>query len=429
MMASPAHAVLKIDVTRGISDPMPIAIPTLSPQTGAEVDIAHDITEVIKADLKRSGLFRPLNPNSFIQKIDSEETIPRFADWRQINANALVTGSIKPKGSGKVEVSFRLWDVLEQKQFAGKSFVATKKNWRRVSHMVADEIYSRITGEEGYFDSRIVYVAEKDQGRGKPKIKRLAMMDQDGANHIYLSGGKDMILTPRFSPTRQQIIYLAYHGRVPKVYLYDIETGKERSVGNFEGMSFAPRFSPDGKRAVMSVSLKGNSEIFELNLSSGASKRLTFDPGIDTSPSYSPKGDKIVFHSDRGGSQKIYVMDADGSNVKRISNGKGSYATPVWSPRGDLVAFTKMRSGKFHIGVMRPDGSRERLLTESFLDEGPTWAPNGRVLMFGRQERGTKSRQGISQLYMLDAATGFHEVKVNTPGEASDPAWGPLLSK
>lgn len=421
--AQPAHAVLKVDITRGHSNPLPVAITGFTGDRG----IGDDIAAVVTSDLESSGLFRAIDSSSFIQQIENEETLPRFADWRQISAQGLVTGSITPAEGGKIKVAFRLWDVLSEKQFSGKSYVTDKKNWRRISHMIADEIYARLTGEGGYFDTRVVYIAEQDIGKGAKK-KRLAMMDQDGENHVYLSSGKDLVLTPRFDPTSQKIIYLAYHGRVPSVYLYDIETGHEELVGNFTGMSFAPRFSPDGKKAVMSVSLDGNSEIYELDLRTKEKRRLTNHPGIDTSPCYSPDGSKITFNSDRGGSQQLYVMNRDGGGVKRISFAKGNYGTPVWSPRGDFIAFTKMAKGNFHIGVMRTDGSGERLLTTSFMDEGPTWAPNGRVLMFGRQERGSRSRQGESSIVAIDV-TGYNERVMKTPMEASDPAWSPLLTK
>jgi TolB protein len=422
-LAPPAHAVLKVDVTHGQANPMPVAITEFTGDRGMGADIA----EVVTHDLESSGLFRAIDPGSFIQHIESEETLPRFADWRQISAQGLVTGSIAEAQGGKIKVAFRLWDVLSERQFAGKSYMTEKKNWRRIAHMISDEIYMRLTGEGAYFDSRIVYIAEEDAGRGLKK-KRLAMMDQDGANHIYLSSGKDLVLTPRFDPTSQKIIYLAYHARVPSVYLYDIETGREEMVGSFKGMSFAPRFSPDGRKAIMSVSLDGNSEIYELDLGTKEKKRLTNHPAIDTSPCYSPDGSRIVFNSDRGGSQQLYIMNRDGSGVKRISFGKGNYGTPVWSPRGDFVAFTKMYQGDFHIGVMRSDGSGERLLTTSFMDEGPTWSPNGRIILFGRQTQGSSSRQGEGSLVSIDL-TGYNERTIKTPIEASDPAWSPLLSK
>ena len=386
--------------------------------------VGRDIAQVVAADLERSGLFRPVDQRAFIQTVAAGET-PRFADWRQINAQALVTGSVQPQGDGRLRVEFRLWDVFAEQQLAGFAFTTTRQNWRRIAHVIADQIYKRITGEDGYFDTRIVYIAKS--GPAQARVKRLAIMDQDGANHQYLTDGRSLVLTPRFSPSAQQITYLSYAGRTPRVYLYNIETGQQEPIGDFPGMTFAPRFSPDGTRLVLSRTEGGATNLFALDLRSRRLARLTSGNAIDTSPSYSPDGSRIVFNSDRGGSQQLYVMNADGGDARRISFGSGKYGTPVWSPRGDLIAFTKIEGGSFYIGVMRPDGSGERLLTQDYLVEGPTWAPNGRVLMYFRQGR-TDSRGGggDSQLYTIDL-TGQNQRVVSTPGSASDPAWSPLL--
>lgn len=415
----PAQAALQVDITRGNVDPMPIAVVDFADSRSMGANIGR----VIRDNLERSGLFEPVEPRAFLQQAMNVTSVPEFPNWRKISAQALVVGSVDAV-DGKLTASFRLWDVLTEKQTLGKSYTVSEKNWRRVAHMISDDIYERITGEEGYFDTRIVYIAES--GDRKRKTKKLAIMDQDGANQQFLTSGKSLALTPRFSPSSQKIIYLSYHKKVPSVYLYDLETGSVETLGNFPGMSFAPRFSHDGRKAIMSVSLNGNSEIFELDINTRSSKRLTNDPSIDTSPSYSPDGKQIVFNSDRGGSQQLYVMSADGGNVRRISFGDGKYGTPVWSPRGDLIAFTKMKGGMFHIGVMRIDGSGERLLTQSYLDEGPTWSPNGRVLMFMRQSRPGGGSPSRTMLYSIDL-TGYNERLIKTTTEASDPAWSPLL--
>lgn len=420
-MVAPAHAVLKIDINQGKVEPMPIALTEFGSNLPGSANAAN-IAGVINADLESSGLFRSINRAAFIEAI-SGNALPTFANWRQINATALLTGTIREQG-GKMDVTFRLWDVYGGQQIAGKSYSTNAANWRRIAHMISDEIYTRLTGEKGYFDTRVVYVAES--GAGKNRVKRLAIMDQDGANHKFLTDGSSMVLTPRFSPTSQKVIYMSFKGKSPKVYLRDIETGRETLIGNFNGMSFAPRFSPDGTKAIMSVAENGNSEIYLLDLQTHRQARLTNDPAIDTSPSFSPDGESIVFNSDRGGSQQLYVMNSDGSNVRRISFSKGRYGSPVWSPRGDLIAFTKMSGGLFYIGVMKPDGSGERLLAQSYLVESPTWAPNGRVIIFTRQERGSARSQGKSKLYSVDL-TGYNERPVMTPIDASDPAWSPLL--
>jgi TolB protein len=424
LTASPLRAELRIDITRGKVEPLPIAV---SPFSGAgdAARTGRDVTSVLSADLERSGLFRPLDPKAFIQTPEQLRLQPRFVDWRAISAQALVHGHVEAQTDGRLKVEFRLWDVLAEQQMTGLAYFTQPSNWRRVAHIIADAIYKRLTGEDGYFDTRIVYIAES--GPHTRRVKRLAIMDQDGANHRFLTDGRVLVLTPRFSPTAQEITYLSYFRDQPRVYLFNIDTGQQEVVGDFPGMTFAPRFSPDGKRVIMSLATEGNSEVYTMDLRTRAVQRLTNHPAIDTSPCYSPDGRHVCFNSDRGGTQQLYTMDSEGGNVKRISFGEGRYATPVWSPRGDLIAFTKIRAGRFFIGVMRPDGSGERLLTESYLDEGPTWAPNGRVLMFYRQTPiDDQGRGGSAKLFSVDL-TGFNQREVITPLDASDPAWSPLI--
>jgi len=417
-----ARAELHIDITSGKVAPLPIAIPNFA---GSDPQTAQQITQVLSADLERSGLFSPIDQKAFIDKDAATHVPPQYGDWRQINAQALVTGDADVESDGRLQVDFRLWDVVAEQQLTGLRYTTTQQNWRRIAHIIADAIYKRITGEDGYFDTRIVYIAES--GPMDRRIKRLAIMDQDGANHHYLTDGRNLVLTPRFSPTAQEITYLSYAGNKPRVYLFNIDTGQQEVLGDFPGMTFAPRFSPDGKKVIMSLAVGGASEIYSLDLSTRQATQITNTTAIDTSPCYSPDGKQITFNSDRGGSQQIYVMNADGSNIHRISFGSGLYGTPVWSPRGDLIAFTKIDGGQFYIGVMHPDGSGERLLTQAFLVEGPTWAPNGRVLMYFRQAPSdSRGHGGSSRLYTIDL-TGYNEREVITPQDASDPAWSPLI--
>ncbi len=413
----PARALVEIDVNKGNVEPLPIAITDFLAGDALGTEIAN----VVAADLKRSGLFAPIDKGAFIEKISNPDVAPRFEDWKVINAQALVTGRVTQEADGRVRAEFRLWDTFAGQQLVGEQFFATKGNWRRVAHIIADAIYERLTGEKGYFDTRIVFV---DESGGKTqRKKRLAIMDQDGADQRYLSDGSSIVLTPRFSPSRQEITYMSYESGQPQVYLLQIETGQRELVGNFPGMTFAPRFSPDGQQVIMSLLRDdGNSNIFAMDLRSRTTTRLTNSNSIDTSPSYSPDGSQIVFTSDRGGRAQIYVMNRDGSGQTRISFGDGVYSTPVWSPRGDLIAFTKQTAGEFQIGVMRTDGSGERILSTGFAQEGPTWAPNGRVLMFFREAAGS----GGPRLYSIDL-TGRNEQAIPTANFASDPAWSPLL--
>ncbi len=422
--AQPARAVLEIDITRGNVDPLPVAITQFALVAPNATQAASGIPGVISNNLERSGLFRPLDPASFIQKAEDLQVRPRFGDWRIINAQALVTGRVEIVPDGRLRTEFRLWDVIAETQITGLVYFTDPDNWRRVGHLISDAIYKRLTGEEGYFDTRVVYVAES--GPADRRVKRLAIMDQDGFNHRFLTNGNYLVLTPRFSPKRQEITYLSYLRNRPRVYLYNIDTGQQEVLGDFPGMTFAPRFSPDGDSVIMSMAREGNSDIYVMDLSTRVISRLTKHPSIDTSPTFSPDGSQVTFNSDRGGTQQIYVMSADGTNIKRISFQAGRYATPVWSPRGDLIAFTKIHKGRFFIGVMRPDGSGERLLTESFLDEAPTWSPNGRVLMFFRQgPSDEQGRGGGPRLWSIDL-TGYNEREIVTPIDASDPAWSPL---
>ena len=424
LVVTPAKAELQIDVNGAMRDPLPLAFPEMIHEGFWVGQYAGKIRSVVIADLERSGLFRIIPENSYIQELTSVDEQPNFVDWKAINAHALVQSAVKEVNPNTLRVEFRLWDVYAENQLKGQSFTTTKDNWRRVAHVIADAIYERLTGEKGYFDPRIVYVSET--GPATKRVKRLAIMDQDGENHKFLTSGAAMALTPRFSPNLQKVTYMSYAGSMPKVYILDIETGRQELLGSFPGMTFAPRFSPDSSKVLLSYANNGRTNIYEMDLKRRTSKQLTSGPAIDTSPSYSPDGSQIVFNSDRGGNQQLYVMNADGSDVHRISFGTGRYATPVWSPRGDYIAFTKMANGQFYIGVMYPDGSGERLLASGYLVEGPTWSPNGRVLMYFRQDKGNSRSNAPVKLYSIDL-TGYNERMIVTPAEASDPAWSPLL--
>ncbi|MBL8702365.1 MAG: Tol-Pal system protein TolB [Alphaproteobacteria bacterium] len=423
--ARPTAAEVRINLRDGRPVPIPIA---LSPffGAGADAQTGAQIRDVIADDLERCGLFQPIAPAAYIQSADQlRAATPRFADWRQINAQALVHGVAELQRDGRLRVEFRLWDVFGESQMEGRVYTTQATNWRRVAHIIADAIYKRVTGEDGYFDTRVVYISET--GPLQRRVKRLAIMDQDGANHRFLTDGRFLVLTPRFSPTAQEITYLSYVNNRPRVYLYNIDTGRQEIVGDFPGMTFAPRFSPDGNRVIMSMAQDGVTNIFSQDLRTKRVTRLTSSGGIDTSPCFSPDGREITFNSDRGGAGQIYIMGADGSNARRISFGTGRYYTPVWSPRGDLIAFTKQEGGEFLIGVMRPDGSGERLIDRSFHVEGPTWAPNGRVLMYFSEGRSDSRGLGKNtRLYSIDL-TGYNKREVITPTEASDPAWSPLI--
>ena len=428
-----AYSLIEVDITRGNLDPLPIAVSPLHVDTQSDnyqdikiKELGELISSVVEKNFKSTGLFNPLNKDAFVQKPDIAHLKPRFEDWSLITAQALVTGKILIKDE-KLKIEFRLWDVAANKEMIALAFTTTPSNWRRVAHIISDKIYERLTGETGYFDTRIIYVSET--GDKTQRVKKLAIMDQDGENVKYLTLGNELVLTPRFNPTNQLVTYMSYFRNLPRVYLLDIETGIQEVVGNFPGMTFAPRFSPDGKKIIMSFAKDGNSDIYTMDIETRLVEKITEDSSIDTSPSFSPDGNYICFNSDRSGLQQIYTMRSDGTGAKRISFGKGIYGTPVWSPRGDLIAFTKMRGGKFYIGVMRSDGTGERLLTENYYQEAPSWSPNGRLLVFYRETKTNKDGEGFSaKLWSIDI-TGYNERELKTETDASDPSWSSLLSK
>lgn len=426
-----SYAIETISIERGHADPVPMAINKFDADDGENNAVSADIISVISNDLKNSGMFRPISATAFIEQNLGIRHKPLFAAWRQINANLLVNGEVVKLPSGKLKVSFILWDTSLEKDLIGEVFEVPANLWRRVAHKIADKIYEKITGDSGYFDTRIAYVSE--HGPYLNRIKKIAIMDYDGANHKYLSEGKNLVLTPRFSPKSDKIMYLSYvKKQKPRVYVLDLKTGRDKLVGNFPGMSFAPRFSPNGERAIMSIARNGATHIYEIDLNSMVTKQLTSGIGINTSPSYSPDGNKIVFNSDRSGSRQLYIMNSDGSNIERISFGGGTYAAPSWSPRGDYIAFTKIsKSEGFTIGIMKPNilgiENTERIITSGYLVESPCWAPSGRVIMFAKGWPPRGKIAGKNRIYSIDL-TGYNEREILTPLDASDPEWSRMLN-
>ncbi len=412
---------LRIEITDGVIEPLPFAVPTFQAETGSAGPYAQEISRVIAADLSGTGLFREIPSSAFISDITNFAAPVQYADWKAINAQALIAGAVSEQG-GQITVKFRVYDIFSGAELGqGLQYTGTIDGIRRIAHQVADTVYSRITGETGYFDSRVVFVSE--QGPKDARRKRLAIMDYDGANVKYLTDSDALVLAPRFSQDGSRVLYTSYETGQPQIYVLDVASATRQAMGTGGGnMAFSPRFSPDGSSIIFSLEQGGNSDIYRMGVNGGAAQQLTSSPAIETAPSFSPDGSRIVFESDRSGTQQLYIMSANGGEAQRISFGRGRYGTPVWSPRGDLIAFTKQNAGRFHIGVMRTDGSEERLLTASFLDEGPTWSPNGRVIMFSRESQG---ETGASALYSVDIS-GRNLRRVTTPDAASDPSWGPL---
>jgi TolB protein len=413
---------LRIEITEGIVEPMPFAAPVFVPESPAASDMAGRITQVVVDDLTGSGLFREIPRNAHIGRITNFQAPIQFSDWAAINAQALITGAVSQSGD-RVAVSFRLWDVFAQSPLGdGLRFDGTSSTWRRLGHKVADAVYARLTGETGYFDSRVAYIAAS--GPKEVRRKQLAIMDYDGANAVALTDGSALVLTPRLSRSANSLLYTSYEEGAPKIFLLDAGGRRRQVLGDVQGMTFAPRFSPDETRCVLSLATGSGANLYVADIGGTRRIQLTDTSSIDTAPCYSPDGGQIVFESDRAGTQQLYVMPSSGGSARRISFGEGRYATPVWSPRGDRIAFTKIVGGRFHIGVMAPDGANERLLTASYIDEGPSWAPNGRVIMFFRESPGAT---GGPRLYSVDI-TGRNLREVPTAGFASDPSWSGLLA-
>lgn len=420
-LAQSASGPLRIEITEGVIEPLPFAVPQFQAETASAGALAQEISRVIAADLAGTGLFREIPSSAFISQNVNFAAPVEFANWKAINAQALITGAVSESG-GNISVKFRVYDVFSGAELGqGLQYTGTTAGLRRIAHQVADTVYSRITGESGYFDSRVIFVSES--GPKNARRKRLAIMDYDGANVKYLTDSDALVLAPRFSKNGSRVLYTSYETGVPQIFVLEVASAQRRALGTGGGnMAFSPRFSPDGSSIIFSLEQGGNSDIYRMNVNGGGATQLTNAPSIETAPSFSPDGSRIVFESDRSGTQQLYVMGANGGEPQRISFGPGRYGTPVWSPRGDYIAFTKQNQGRFHIGVMRTDGSEERLLTASFLDEGPTWSPNGRVIMFTRESQGA---DGIPGLYSVDIS-GRNLRRVPTPDGASDPSWGPL---
>jgi TolB protein len=409
-----------VRVGQGVTSQIRIAIPVMP--TPAATDTAagntsalgQQVATIVTADLRNSELFAPIGPGELRPVTFPQVTAPDYPYFSAAGAQNLVQGFVQANANGSITVGCYVYDVATHTELARQGYVVQPRDWRRAAHRCADSIFSRLTGEGGYFDTRIVYVSET--GPARHRIKRLAIMDYDGANHRFLTNGQWTVLTPRFAPNQQTITFMTYENERPRVMVYELDSGRARPLVTGPYMTFAPRYSPDSRYIIFSMAMNGNTDIYRIPTAGGTPQRLTNSPGIDTGGSYSPDGSRIVFESDRGGTQQIYMMDADGSNQRRISFGGGGYATPVWSPRGDLIAFTK--TGGFRIGVMAPDGSGERILTGGGGAEGPSWAPNGRAIMFTR---------GLSagQLWYVDVASGATR-RVPTPLDGSDPAWSPL---
>jgi TolB protein len=417
------HSIAANDIyiSKGTNQLLPIAINNFANTSVYNQKLLDNVLDLIRADLTHSGFFKIIPPNSFIENATGVQHKPHFASWRQINANLLLNGEIIRQGSSTFTLKIILWDIVTEKSIVAEAVHGPVDSWRKLAHQISDKIYELVTGDKGYFDTRIFYISEIS--KGIKTTKKLAVMDYDGANHQFLSDGKFLVLTPRLSPNAKNLLYVSYQTKSPKVYVKNLKTGRSTLLGNFSAMSFAPRFSPDGSKIIFSLAKNGTTDIWVIDLSTTKIKQLTSGIAINTSPSYSGNGQKIYFNSDRSGSGQIYSMNSDGSNIERISFGEGSYSAPICSPNGRHIAFTKnIRGQGFYIGVMRNDGSDERIITNGYLVEGATWAPNSKIIAFARSSKPSRGIPPVTKLYTIDIS-GQNEHTIQTPNEASDPEW------
>ena len=421
----PSLYSLEINVTNGQVEPLPLAVVSFDAENIEDEEYSSKINDVISNNLKNTGLFKILSEKSYLQSKNEVFLQPNFGDWRLIDANFLVTGKLNINNKN-LNINFKLWDVYQEKLLINKSISGVSfTEWRISSHIISNLIYEAITGEKGYFDTKVVYVAETYTNAAKSK--QLAIMDYDGNNHKMLTNGDNLVLTPRFSPDGKNVVFLQYKNNKASVYLMNLISEKINILGNYSGMSFAPRFSPGGKKIIFSLTERGKSNIFVQELESKKKYQITNNKYINTSPYFSPDGKKIVFSSDRAGKQNIYIKKIDNkfSKSERITFGLGNYATPVWSPRGDYIAFTKSYKKRFFIGLIKENGKGERLISEGYLADGPTWSPNGRTLAFYKIVK-KRNDKYVSKLFTIDI-TGNVEKELKTPYEASDPDWGPSI--
>lgn len=420
LLSFQSFAIQDIYISKGVNKLMPVAINRFV-SSAADQKLLDDVLNVIRSDLQHCGFFKIVPQDAFIDQIIGVENRPHFASWRQINTNLLLNGQIQRNGSSELVIKIILWDTVNEKSIFAQNFTSSTQLWRKLAHTISDKIYESVTGDPGYFGTRIFYISEI--ATGIRVSKRLAVIDYDGQNNQFLTNGKHLVLTPSISPNAQYLLYVSYERRVPKIFIRDLKTSRSSLLGNVNAMSFSPKFSPDGSKVIFSMAKNGVTDIFIMDLQTNTINKITSGISINTSPTYSPDSQTIYFNSDRSGSGQIYSMNADGSNIKRISFGEGNYSAPSCSPNGKYIVFTKkVRNQEFTLGVMKIDGSDERIITSGYLVEGATWSPNSRIISFARTTAPYRNTKSSTKLYTIDIS-GYNERLVPTLYDASDPEW------
>ncbi len=423
--AGAAHAELKVDIIAGAAEPIPIAVQKFEIAGTVTADDAATVRAVVENDLKSTGLFRIVSHDAFPQYVHMNE-MPNFKLWMAIKTQVLVQAKLTSESGGRYKLEFYVWDVNGKEQIEAQSLVASKSSLRRLAHIMADAIYERLTGETGYFDTQIVFIAET--GPVHRRVKRMAIMDQDGYGLRYLSDEKTFVMSPHFSPNMQTIVFLSYRDDDPMVWTLDLDSGEQRRLGQFGGMNFAPRFSPDGTKIALSLVKNGITHLYEYDMETQKLRQLTFGRSLNTSPSYSPDGKKLAFNSDRSGRQQIHVLDLKTLEEERITYGAGRYATPAWSPDGQFIAFTKMADDTFYIGIMNPRGRNEKILAGGWYMEAPSWAPGSRRLVYYETEKDIDDVERISHIRSVDiTGQNIYEIELPDGVNGVEPTWSPRL--
>lgn len=399
-----------------------IAINHFLTQKYEEKIIAKEIRDTVCKNLSDSGIFSIVAENNFIEQNKGSEFIPFFEAWKKINATILVNGSLTKNRKNNYTIVISIWDNILAKKILHRKITFSEKSIQKTSHIISDHIYQEIIGEKGYFDSKILYVAEKVI---ENKIfTRIAMMNQDGKEHKYLTNGKFISISPKISPDKENIAYVDFRAGISKIFLRNLYSGQENLLTNMKGSIFSPRFSRNGKKILFSLAKKGATNIFKFDINTKKISVLTRNIYINTSPQFSPDDKKIIFTSNRLGTAKIYTMNEEGKNVVKITEKPGSHLEPKWSPDGKYISYINLRRKLgYYINIINTKTGEETTVVKSDVIHGYCWCPNSKYILFseaiGNKEEEKKTIYKLQKINIFNK----HKTTINTPYSASDPIW------